>query len=59
MLPFRMSLSPEPHWLKIVYGQHKGKVLACSVTLDNNEDDALTKKVKQMAWPVRVSRRSK
>ena len=39
------------HWLKIVYGQSKGKPLTVSVTIDNQEDRPLTDRISSLAWP--------
>jgi hypothetical protein len=45
-------LSPEPHWIKIVYAQHQAKLMICSVTLDNQENAALIEMVRKLPWPV-------
>jgi hypothetical protein len=44
-------LTLSPHWIKIVYGQHKGKPVTVSVTLDNNEHPELTESVSSLHWP--------
>ena len=45
------SLSPQPHWAKIVYSQQAGKPLTVAVTLDNNDELKLTEMVKRLSWP--------
>jgi hypothetical protein len=47
-----LSVSPESHWIKIIYAQHGSNVMACSVTLDNLENAALTQSVRKLPWPV-------
>src|SRR5262249_29616741 len=47
-----LALSPEPHWLKIVYAQNQARVMMCAVTLDNRDDPTLTEIVKKLPWPV-------
>lgn len=44
-------LTPEAHWIKIVYGQMEGKPITVSATLDNEEHQALTDLVTQLPWP--------
>jgi len=46
-----VNLSPEPHWLKIVYAQHRSQVVNCAVTLDNRDDAGLTETARKMPWP--------
>jgi len=48
-----LTLSPQAHWMKIVYAQHQAKVITCSVSLDNQENAALTDTAKKLRWPVR------
>jgi hypothetical protein len=47
-----LRLSPETHWMKIVFAQHQNRVMMCSVTLDNQENAALTETVRKMPWPL-------
>ena len=47
-----LELSPEPHWMKIVYAQNQSKVMMCSVTLDNQDHTVLMETVKKLPWPV-------
>jgi hypothetical protein len=47
-----LTLSPGAHWIKIVYAQHNSNVMACSVSLDNGENAALTQTVRKLPWPV-------
>jgi hypothetical protein len=44
-------LSPPTHWIKIIYANHKSKVMMCAVTLDNQDSPALTTAVKDLPWP--------
>jgi hypothetical protein len=44
-------LTPSPHWIKIVYAQHKAKPVTVSVMLDNNEHRELTEAVTNLHWP--------
>lgn len=46
-----LSLSPQVHWIKIVYGQHNGAPVEVSATLDNREHPALTSAIKGLNWP--------
>jgi hypothetical protein len=46
-----LSLSEQPHWIKIVYGQHKSEPTTVAVTIDNNDENDLTEKIKNLAWP--------
>jgi len=45
------ALSPQSHWLKIVYANLHSKVMLCAVTLDNQDSPALTEAVKALPWP--------
>jgi hypothetical protein len=45
------SLSPLPHWVKIVYSQQGGKPMTVAVTLDNTDELKLTEEVKRLKWP--------
>jgi hypothetical protein len=47
-----LPLSPDPHWIKVVYAQSQAKVMMCSVTLDNQDNAALTETVKRLPWPM-------
>ena len=46
-----LSLSDEPHWIKIVYGQNAKTPTIVAVTLDNQDELALTEKIKGLDWP--------
>ena len=46
-----LSLSDQPHWIKIVYGQNEKVPTIVAVTLDNNDESTLTEKIKQLDWP--------
>ena len=46
-----LPLSPQSRWIKIVYAQHRAKVMTCSVALDNQENPALTEAAKKLPWP--------
>jgi hypothetical protein len=46
-----LSLSDQPHWIKIVYGQNEKVPTIVAVTLDNNDELSLTEKIKQLDWP--------
>jgi hypothetical protein len=48
-----LALSDDPHWIKIVYGQHKKAPTIVAVTLDNNDQFQLTEKIKNLDWPKR------
>ena len=47
----KLTLSGEPHWIKIVYSQDGGKPVTVAVTLDNLEHRELTDAVTQLPWP--------
>jgi hypothetical protein len=47
-----LLLSPEPHWVKIVFAQNQNRVVMCAVTLDNQDNAALTEIVRKLPWPV-------
>jgi len=47
----RLTLSPQPHWIKIVYGHVKTNPPTVSVTLDNEEHPSLTAAIKDLPWP--------
>jgi len=60
MFPFRdrfreilaaQPLSPQPHWIKIIYANHRSKLMICAVTLDNEDSPALTEAVSKLEWP--------
>lgn len=51
LLTSGVQLSSQPHWLKIVYGQHQGRQILASVTLDNEEQKSLTDQISGMPWP--------
>jgi hypothetical protein len=46
-----LPLGPDPHWIKIVYSQDRGKPVTVAATLDNEGDDKLTDAVNQLHWP--------
>jgi hypothetical protein len=46
-----LPLTPEPHWLKVVYGQKDGNPLTVAVTLDNADQVDMTNAVKRLNWP--------
>lgn len=46
-----LQLTNEPHWIKIVYSQNESKPMTVAVTLDNNEDQALTRTITELDWP--------
>jgi Family of unknown function (DUF6348) len=46
-----LSLSEQPHWIKIVYGQNEKVPTIVAVTLDNNDELSLTEKIKRLDWP--------
>jgi hypothetical protein len=46
-----LTLSPETHWIKIVYANHHSEAVICAVTLDNKNNPALTESVEKLAWP--------
>ncbi len=48
-----VPLSPEPHWIKIVYSQVDGKPMTVAVTLDNADHAAMTDAVSRLNWPRR------
>jgi hypothetical protein len=45
------TLSPQPHWAKIVYSQQAGKPMTVAVTLDNSDDHKLTAAITRLSWP--------
>jgi len=45
------SLTPEPHWIKVVYSQRDGNQLLVAVTMDNADHAELTEAVKRLNWP--------
>jgi hypothetical protein len=47
----QLPLTERPHWIKIVYGQVKGKPVTVSATLDNEGHEALTAVVGALPWP--------
>jgi hypothetical protein len=60
MFPFRdqirgilaaQPLSPQVHWIKIVYANHRSKTMMCAVTMDNADSPALTEAVSKLDWP--------
>jgi hypothetical protein len=46
-----LPLTPEPHWLKVVYSQNNGKPATVAVTLDNVDHPGLTEAVTRLRWP--------
>jgi len=47
----RQRLGTETHWVRLYYGQAKGKVLSCEVLLDNEIWGVMQSEVKTIAWP--------
>jgi hypothetical protein len=46
-----LALSPQTHWIKIVYGNHHSNAMLCAATIDNHDSAELTEAVKKLAWP--------
>jgi hypothetical protein len=46
-----ISLTPEPHWIKIVYSQRDGNPMLVAVTMDNVDQAEMTEAVKRLNWP--------
>ncbi len=46
-----LPLSPQTHWIKIVYANHHSKATLCAATLDNEDNPSLTEAVGKLAWP--------
>jgi hypothetical protein len=46
-----LPLTPEPHWIKILYSQNGGKPMTVAATLDNADHLGMTDAVKRMHWP--------
>jgi hypothetical protein len=44
-------LTPEPHWVKVVYSQNDGKPMTVAVTVDNAERPEMTDAVRRLDWP--------
>ena len=44
-------LSPQTHWIKIIYANHQSKMMLCAVTLDNEDSPVMTEAVKNLPWP--------
>jgi hypothetical protein len=44
-------LSPQTHWIKIIYANHHSNVMECAVTLDNEGSPTLSEAVKNLPWP--------
>ena len=47
----RLPLTKQPHWIKVVYSQNKGKPQTVAVSLDNFDDAGLTSAMKALKWP--------
>jgi hypothetical protein len=45
------ALSSQVHWIKIVYANHRSKMMMCTVTMDNEDSPALTEAVSKLEWP--------
>lgn len=45
------SLSPQVHWIKIIYANHRSKMMMCAVTMDNADSPVLTEAVSKLDWP--------
>lgn len=48
-----LQVSPDSHWIKIVYAQMKNEPATVSATIDNLESPDLTTKVSRLNWPKR------
>lgn len=46
-----LKLSPEPHWIKLVYLQIDNQPKTVAVTVDNEEHPALTNQITKLKWP--------
>jgi uncharacterized protein DUF6348 len=46
-----LALSDQPHWIKIVYGQHQKAPTTVAATLDNEDAVKLTETIKGLGWP--------
>lgn len=46
-----LSLSPAPHWIKIIYAQMDGAPTTVEVSLDNAVHAGLTTAVQALPWP--------
>jgi hypothetical protein len=60
MLPMRakirealasLPLSPQTHWIKIIYANRHSKTMMCAVTVDNEESPALQEAIAKLPWP--------
>ena len=60
MFPFRnqfreilaaQPLSSQAHWIKIIYANHRSRMMMCAVTMDNEDSPALTEAVSKLPWP--------
>ena len=60
MFPFRdrfreivagQPLSSQVHWIKIIYANHRSRMMMCAVTVDNEDSPALTEAVSKLEWP--------
>ena len=48
-----LRLSNGAHWIKVVYGQAKGKPMIVAATLDNADHAELTEEIGKLDWPKR------
>lgn len=46
-----LPLSPDPHWIKLVYMQQDGQPVTVTVTLDNKDSPQLTRAITGISWP--------
>jgi hypothetical protein len=47
-----LPLSPEPHWIKLVFMQQDSKPVTVAVTLDNEDSPELTRAIQGLNWPL-------
>ena len=45
------SFSSEPHWIKLVFGQHQGRIVECVASIDSFDDSKLSEEVRALGWP--------
>jgi Family of unknown function (DUF6348) len=46
-------LGSGPHWVKVIYSQHRSKPMTVAVTMDNNDAPEMTSAVQNLKWPPR------
>jgi Family of unknown function (DUF6348) len=47
----KFSLTPGPHWIKVIYSQLDKKPMTVAVTLDNGDQADMTDAIKRLDWP--------